>query len=164
MIVVSDTTPLNYLILINAIDVLPRLFDVVYAPTAVIRELADPRAPAIVRQWTQSPPDWLKIADPSSRISSTVSLDVGEADAISLAKELGITDVLIDEYFGRQVALAEGLFVLPTLAVLERAAERQFLDLRSALGALQRTSYRVRDELIQAALARDAARRGIADH
>ena len=27
MIVVSDTTPLNYLILINEIEVLPRLFD-----------------------------------------------------------------------------------------------------------------------------------------
>ena len=31
MTVVSDTTPLNYLVLISAIDVLPKLFDEVYA-------------------------------------------------------------------------------------------------------------------------------------
>ena len=43
MIVVSDTTPLNYLILIEAAQVLPELFGRVYAPTAVIQELLDPR-------------------------------------------------------------------------------------------------------------------------
>ena len=32
MIVVSDTSPLNYLILIEAIDVLPGLFGQVHAP------------------------------------------------------------------------------------------------------------------------------------
>ncbi len=159
MIVVSDTTPLNYLVLINSVGVLPKLFDEVYAPTAVVRELTDPRAPAPVRLWAQSPPNWLKVADPSSRLSSTASLDAGEADAISLAKELGITDVLIDEYRGRKTALAEGLFVLPTLAVLERAAEQQLLELQPTLEALQRTTYRVRPELIQAALERDAARK-----
>jgi hypothetical protein len=32
MIVVSDTTPLNYLILIDSISVLPALFGRLYAP------------------------------------------------------------------------------------------------------------------------------------
>lgn len=162
MIVVSDTTPLNYLVLINAVDVLPELFDEVYVPTAVLRELAHARAPAAVRLWTESPPIWLKVADPSFRLASTASLDAGEADAISLAKERGITDVLIDDYLGRKVALAEGLFVLPTLAVLEKAAEQRLLELRPALQALQQTSYRVRGEMIDAALERDAARKRLA--
>ena len=39
MIVVSDTTPLNYLILTEAIHVLPAIFGRVYAPPAVIEEL-----------------------------------------------------------------------------------------------------------------------------
>jgi predicted nucleic acid-binding protein len=159
MIVVSDTTPLNYLVLINSVGVLPQLFDEIYAPTAVLRELTDPRTPDVVRLWAQSPPPWLRVVDPALRLSSTKSLDAGEADAISLAKELGITDILMDEYRGRKIALAEGLFVLPTLAVLERAAEQRFLELRPTLEALQRTTYRVRPELIQAALERDAARK-----
>ena len=37
MIVVSDTTPLNYLVLIDAVDVLPKLFEVVYTPATVLR-------------------------------------------------------------------------------------------------------------------------------
>ena len=158
MIVVSDTTPLNYLILINALEVLPKLFDEVYVPSSVMRELSDPRAPAIVRRWTQSR-TWLKLADPLSRLPSTASLDAGEADAISLAKERGIIDLLIDEYRGRKVAAAEGLFALPTLAVIERSAEQGLLELRPTLEALTRTTYRVRPELITAALQRDAVRR-----
>jgi predicted nucleic acid-binding protein len=39
MIVVSDTTPLNYLILVDAIEVLPAIFGSVYAPPQVIAEL-----------------------------------------------------------------------------------------------------------------------------
>src|SRR5688572_14580004 len=118
MIVVSDTTPLNYLVLINAADVLPKLFDQVYAPSAVLRELAHVKAPAAVRQWAGAPPTWLTVADPVARLPSTARLDDAEADAISPAKERGIGDVLIDEYHGRKVAAAEGLFALPTLAVL----------------------------------------------
>jgi predicted nucleic acid-binding protein len=160
MIVVSDTTPLNYLVLIDAVEVLPKLFEQVFVPSTVIRELADSRAPAAVRQWGQSPPAWLIISDPQSRLASTATLDAGEADAISLAKERGISDVLMDEYLGRKIAVAEGLFVLPTLAILERAAERGLLELPPTIEALQRTSYRIRPEMLVAALERDAQRRG----
>lgn len=159
MIVVSDTTPLNYLVLIDAIGVLPLLFVEVYAPTSVIDELTHVKAPAVVRQWALSPPKWLKVADPRGRLSSTACLDAGEADALSLAKERGIKDVLMDEYLGRKVAASEGLTALPTLAVIERAAERGMLDLPAAIKALQATTYRIRPELLQAALKRDAARR-----
>jgi predicted nucleic acid-binding protein len=54
MIVVSDTTPLNYLVLIDSAHVLPALFGRVYAPSAVIRELAHSRSPELVRRWTDS--------------------------------------------------------------------------------------------------------------
>jgi len=63
MIVVSDTSPLNYLVLVGAIDVLPKLFGEVYVPLAVIQELQHPRTPVPVKQWAQSPPDWLRIAN-----------------------------------------------------------------------------------------------------
>lgn len=161
MIVVSDTTPLNYLVLIEAINVLPQLFSRVHTPRTVLRELAHPNAPAPVRAWAQSPPQWLEVSDPRTRLPSTVNLDDGEADAISLAKECGIKDVLIDEYHGRLVAAAEGLFVLPTLAILERAAERGFVALPAMIQALRKTTYRVRADIIDAALKRDAERKNI---
>ncbi len=37
MIAVSNTSPLNYLILVEAIDALPKLFDEVISPPAVLR-------------------------------------------------------------------------------------------------------------------------------
>ncbi len=39
MIIVSDTSPLNYLILINYEDVLPTLFGQIIIPLAVLNEL-----------------------------------------------------------------------------------------------------------------------------
>ena len=53
---VADTSPLNYLVLIGAIDVLPRLFEAVIVPDAVKAELLHARAPAAVRRWAAAPP------------------------------------------------------------------------------------------------------------
>lgn len=39
MIIVSDTSPLNYLILIQAVHILPALYGKVYAPTEVLNDL-----------------------------------------------------------------------------------------------------------------------------
>jgi len=57
MIVVSDASPLNYLILIDAVRVLPQLFQRVYLPHRVAEELAHPTAPPTVRAWIASPED-----------------------------------------------------------------------------------------------------------
>jgi predicted nucleic acid-binding protein len=160
MIVVSDTSPLNYLVLIHEIELLPKLFEQVYVPPSVIAELARLKTPDEVRVWAQSPPAWLSIAAPRVRLPSTTALGDGEADALSLAKELGIRDILIDERRGRKVAEREGLIALPTLAVLERAAAENLLELSVAIDKLQRTNFRLADAHVQAALARHAARKG----
>lgn len=49
MIVVADTSPINYLILIEAIDVLPALYQKIVVPTAVYDELQSDATPAEVR-------------------------------------------------------------------------------------------------------------------
>lgn len=49
MIVVADTTPVNYLILIGEIDVLAKLYGRVVIPEAVREELTRSCAPAAVR-------------------------------------------------------------------------------------------------------------------
>jgi len=159
VIVVSETTPLNYLVLIEAIDVLPKLFQEVYVPPSVIVELTRLKTPDAVRHWAEEPPIWLKIRAPHSRLPSTAKLGDGEADAISLAKQIQIQDVLIDERRGRIVAQREGLIPLPTLAVLERAASLDLVDLPAVMAALQRTSFRLPHDHINAALARDAERK-----
>lgn len=137
---------------------LPRLFSDVYTAPEVLRELTHQRAPPAVRAWASSPPDWLRVLAPSARLPDTARLDPGEADAISLAKELMSAAVLIDERKGRRVAERLGLVVVGTLAVIELAAEHKLLDLRPVLDALQHTSCRLPDGFVEAALARAAAR------
>src|SRR5207245_9963697 len=47
--IVADTTPLNYLVLIQAADILPKLYRTVLIPAAVKAELTHANTPAIVR-------------------------------------------------------------------------------------------------------------------
>jgi predicted nucleic acid-binding protein len=60
-LVVADTGPLNYLVLIGDIELLPKLFGRVLAPQAVCDELADRDAPAAVRAWAAQRPAWLEV-------------------------------------------------------------------------------------------------------
>jgi hypothetical protein len=40
-------------VLIDAVELLPKLFEKVYTPAAVLAELLDPDAPAIVSAWAE---------------------------------------------------------------------------------------------------------------
>ncbi len=60
-VVVADATPLHYLILIGAVNVLPRIFEKIHAPMEVRDELSCEAAPPPVRTWMQQPPHWLEV-------------------------------------------------------------------------------------------------------
>ena len=127
MIVVSDTTPLNYLILIDPADVLPKLFGQVYAPSAVLKELSHARSPELVRTWASGPPAWLIVRDPT-HIDPSLRLGPGEAAAIALAQELKADWVLLDERRGSREAEQRGFRVAGTLGLIEEAAASGLLD------------------------------------
>jgi predicted nucleic acid-binding protein len=67
--VVSDTSPLHYLVECEAIEILPRLFGEVLIPPTVHRELQHERTPQRVRAWAQALPAWIKIG-PSKPMGS----------------------------------------------------------------------------------------------
>jgi predicted nucleic acid-binding protein len=157
-IVVSDTSPLNYLLLCGAVDVLPRLFGKVTIPGAVLAELNSADAPSIVRAWTGALPAWIEVRDPA-HVNASLKLHFGEREAICLALEMRADLVLIDERVGRRVAKELGLNVVGTLGVLDRAAQGGMLDLPTAIDRLQRTTFKVDPSLLKAVLERDAARR-----
>lgn len=64
MIVVADTSPLNYLILIEHDNILPKLYARVVIPPEVLQELSHPQAPDAVRSWVKNPPAWLEVKAP----------------------------------------------------------------------------------------------------
>ena len=59
IVVVADTSPLNYLIQINCDHVLPALYERVLVPAAVVEELHHARTPAAVHTWLAHTPSWL---------------------------------------------------------------------------------------------------------
>ena len=77
MIVVSDTSPLNYLVLIEAVEVLPAIFGRVVVPPTVIEELQAPGARDAVKAWIAAPPSWLEVRSPES-IGTSLALGRGE--------------------------------------------------------------------------------------
>lgn len=61
MIVVSDTTPLNYLVLIGQADLLSQLYQRVIIPPVVYAELQRANTPMPVKQWIINHPGWLEV-------------------------------------------------------------------------------------------------------
>jgi predicted nucleic acid-binding protein len=87
VIVISDTSPLNYLILIEEVSILAALYQRVLIPEMVFRELQHPRTPSPVREWTAQAPAWLEVHSVHASASRDLAvLDPGErltADNVS---------------------------------------------------------------------------------
>jgi predicted nucleic acid-binding protein len=144
MIVVAGTSPLNYLMLIDEVDLLPIIFGQVLLPHAVLRELLHPRTSRKVCAWATHLPGWIEVRSVASVASpALMQLDLGEREAIQLALELGIGTVLIDEMDGRQQAEKLHLEARGTLGILERGAKLGRTDFRRALSRLEQTSFRL---------------------
>jgi predicted nucleic acid-binding protein len=97
-LVVADTSPLNYLLIIGSIEILPRLYGSVTIPDVVISELSDGGAPAMVREWALKLPDWVTVSPtPRSDDPALAHLDGGERGAILIAEMEANSVLLIDE-------------------------------------------------------------------
>jgi len=150
VIVVSDTSPLHYLVLVGQMDVLPAIFGRVLCPVEVIAECLHRQATPALRAWASSSPAWLEVVDaPPWEQDDLLRLDAGEAAAIRLAHWRRATLVLMDERKGRLVAGRLGFTVAGVLSVLAAAAKDGLLDLDSAITRLtQETNFRASDRVI----------------
>jgi len=152
--VVSDTSPLHYLVECEAIEILPALFQEVLIPPTVHRELSHQKTPSRVRTWAQSLPAWVKVQSPST-LDPSLNVDEAEREAICLAREVKAVAILMDDRKGRTEAMRCGLKVTGTIGLLEAAAKRGLLDFAKAIQKLQVTNARLDEELIQAVLERN---------
>jgi predicted nucleic acid-binding protein len=160
VIIVSDTSPLNYLIVIQEVEMLPVLYQRVLIPETVFMELKHPHAPAIVRNWMLQPPPWLETHRAGKTVAQDLEvLDPAERDALSLAIVLGADLAVIDDAEGRRAAQRHNVRVIGTLGVLDQAAERGLVDLSLALSRLQQTSFRVSKHVIEDMLEKDTQRK-----
>lgn len=153
MIVVSNTSPLNYLVLLKKDHILPDLFGAVLIPPAVLTELSRKESPDAVRAWVGTAPPWLRIQTPRI-VDTSLDLDGGEREAIALALEVKADRILLDDAKARRLATAKGLRVAGTLAVLVEAHERSLLDIKRTIEELRETTFFMDDALVNAILLR----------
>jgi predicted nucleic acid-binding protein len=130
VIVVSDTSPICYLVLIDAIDLLPQLYSQVIIPQAVCLELGALGAPSVLQEWINNPPPWLIVrAVEIVNDESLSSLDFGERHAIFLAEKIKAELIILDEREARKVAASKNLKVIGLLGVLYQAAIKDLIYL-----------------------------------
>lgn len=147
--VVADTSPLNYLVLIGHINLLPQLYGRVLIPESVLEELSDIEAPPLVRNWATNRPQWIEVSPATSIDDAGLSrLHAGERDAISLGLTVHADAVLLDERRGRQEAENRGLKLIGTLGVLVAAYDRGLINLGAAIDSLRQTSFHASPKLL----------------
>ena len=124
MIVVSDASPLISLAILDKLDILDQIFNEIVIPTAVYNEITQKNKPHLqaLKKFATN-----RVKQVQNRLAVQLlqrELDIGESEAIVLAKENNISDILIDEYKGRKIAKANGLSPIGTLGVLIQAKKK----------------------------------------
>lgn len=148
MIVIADTSPLNYLIRLGHSELLQVIYGRVLVPPAVLMEMKHPEAPHEVRAWASQPPAWLEeIQVQQLDASIPAELGIGERQAISLALEVRADLLLIDDRAGRQEAEARDIAVAGTLAVLLQAGLRGYIDFPVAMEQLRQCGFRTSESI-----------------
>lgn len=157
MIVIADTSPVNYLVLIDLIQILPDLFGEVIVPQAVLRELQSTSAPDAVRQWVINRPGWLLVQAVKQEEPTLTNLDAGEREVIALAHELKADLLILDESRGRQAATNRGFNIPGTLGLVDKAGARGLIDVPDAIVRLRQTSFCASPRLLNFLLNRHRA-------
>src|ERR1039458_8351920 len=150
-VIVSDSSPIRYLVLIGEVDILQKLYGRILIPEAVRSELQQAATPEVVNSWISSAPDWLEVIPSSPGAAPAVSsaLGEGERQAIVLALDVGADLMLMDDKAGAREARRLGLSVTGTLGILVRAGESGIGDLHSALRRLENTNFPVNPKLLR---------------
>ena len=161
MVVVADSSPLNYLALIDEIQILAELFGRVLIPEAVFRELQSARTPSKAAASISSRPHWLVVQKPPALVEDKAMEKLGrgerEAIALSLPHRPEVL-LLIDEGKGRREACGHEISVMGTLGILDMAASRGPIDLPKTIERLIQTNFYVTPILLSRLLERHAQR------
>jgi uncharacterized protein len=125
--VVSNTSPLIALSSIGHIDILHTLYGDISIPNAVFEEITKDDLPGCEEV---SSLDWFKrkaIENKDEAASLTLELDLGEAEAITLSRELKADLLLIDERKGKLVADRFSIRNIGVLGVLLEAKHKNLI-------------------------------------
>ncbi|KPV65011.1 MAG: hypothetical protein AOA65_0585 [Candidatus Bathyarchaeota archaeon BA1] len=151
--IVSNATPLIYLAKVGKIDLLRKVFGEVFIPDEVKIEAVDrgkhlgERDAYVIERAIDE--GWLKVLS-AEIVEVPIKLEPGEAAVLSLAKKLGLREVLMDEVSARVAARLLDLTPRGTVFVLLKALEVKEIDLNGFLEVLNqmiRHGFRLKEEV-----------------
>lgn len=155
--VLSDASPLIGLGYVDGLPWLQQLFGAVWMPQEVNAELITGQGFAGEAALLQAQSDgWLRLTGPTPTTPVLPDLDEGEAACIRTAlADAQPALLLMDERAGRAVAMAQGLKVAGTAAVIGMAKQRGLIALaRPVFERLHRSDFRISAEVIAVVLRR----------
>lgn len=148
-LVVSDTSPLLNLALIDRLDLLEIQFSGVTVPRQVWSELTEGndgleplrglRDDGVLRI--------VEVERSDLFVEIVHELDLGETAAICYAVEHDADLVLLDERDGRRVARRHDLDITGVIGILLRGSKTGEIDLESELDALREAGFWISDDL-----------------
>ncbi|MCA9962252.1 MAG: DUF3368 domain-containing protein [Anaerolineales bacterium] len=153
MKIVADASPLIALAILQKLDLLTSLFDDILVPLTVFSEATREDKPHAehIRAFAQG-----FVVSAQNQLAVQVLLndiDRGEAEAIVLALEKNVPDILIDDAKGRRVAQLNGLHPIGTVGVLLQAKRIGHIQtIKPLLDTLIANRMRISERLYQQAL------------
>ena len=149
--IVSDTGPLAVLFKARLLFILKEVYEEVWVPEAVKKELM--RKPEGVIIFRDNP--WIKTAEVMNVglvKALMLVVDHGEAEAIALALKSG-SRILIDERKGRNAAMKLGLEIRGTLGLFVEAKKKNIIkSVNECIDELLEVGYYLDTQLIEEVL------------
>lgn len=152
---VVDAGPLIFLAKLERLSLLQTAGDEIYVPAAVMSEIrskAD-EASSVIEEASNM---WLQIRTVENRSAVELllaDLDIGEAEAITLAREIRAEWILLDDLDARRFARRVGLSPVGTLGLLLAARlQNRIPSLRHEIERLQEHGFWVSEALTEEVL------------
>jgi predicted nucleic acid-binding protein len=155
MLVVSDTSPILNLSLIDRLSLIREQFATVTIPKGVLEELrVGENLPGSKKILDALDAKWLQVEEVQDSAMLRIlkrGLDAGEAEAIALALENRAKWILLDESEARRIAKDLGLKVTGALGILLRAyRQKRIPSLRTEMERLRgKAGFFISDHLFE---------------
>lgn len=130
MIIVSDSGPLITLSKLNLLFILQELFGEIVIPVEVWKEVVE-RGEGKAGSEAIEKAKWIKVQEVEDDLSVEIlcmDIERGEAEAIILAKRINVDMLILDEKIPREIAMAIGLRVAGSLALIHEGIVRGMVN------------------------------------
>jgi len=154
MDIVINASPLIFLHKIDRLDIVHEMFDTVYIPQAVLREIELGNVTEAKDLLSNIQYSVLEVTNRTAVLGLLGRLHIGEVEVLVGAVEKGIATIVLDDMYARNKAKQLKLEVTGTLGILLKAKEMRLIDnIRKDIEGLLNAGMYLSDKIIERVLA-----------